>query len=698
MAKRTKSLMILPWKGGLVTSKDEALLEPAQLTIADNISLSYSDEKRRREGINYNWDDAAFIVTHRSSSGSIRTLTGTFAHTGILVGDVIAVDGAENIAYNTAAAVVQSISGTTLTYDAGAPLTESSTADTGIYWANKVVGGLDYWFGSEDAKAQYLVSVLDNGMVFYTSGGNRARLVDTGTAWTGPLTEANLEVLHNKIVIAVSGLNNVMKYWDGDPANTLTDLPSHLYGVTGTIPNQVFTLIASISRASAGTTRTVIFDADIPTSDLDVGDTLIITSTNAAYRGVHVIISRSVSAGHTTYTYNGGSPLTEATTADTTMNVGVNAPLASFVREHAGALWCNDKTRLDRLHYSGSDLFSWQGRDGLSGATDVGDGDGDPSGISGIAPTFKGVLFVGKRTKLYRIDISGGDFDTLTQTKVSNGIGFLSHQGVVAVEQDDILFVSDRGIHSMAATNAYGDFTAAFISSDIQKTFVEVFTPGRRRFIKSAYLPEINSALFSVSEDGSATNNMLYLYNIQSKAWYRWPNVEAEALISAQDPDRRRVYLGTYRGRLAQTQTSFNRDVFFNEEVVYIRNRVATGLIYPEGRPDTVKAFKSIRLIFKSAGSYTITCKVKIDNFSEQALSFVSNETALPLGTMVLGSDVLGGSYVTAPHSLPIDGIGRGIKLTFEQNDLNTALALQGFIIEYWSGDTFQENRFGDEN
>lgn len=55
MSKRTDTLMVLPWKGGLVTSSDDALLQPSQLTIADNISLAYSDEKRRREGINYNW-------------------------------------------------------------------------------------------------------------------------------------------------------------------------------------------------------------------------------------------------------------------------------------------------------------------------------------------------------------------------------------------------------------------------------------------------------------------------------------------------------------------------------------------------------------------------------------------------------------------------------------------------------------------
>jgi YD repeat-containing protein len=414
--------MIMPWKGGLVTSMDEGLLEPGQLTLADNISLSYSDEKRRREGINYFWDNTEFVVTSRSSSGAIRTLTGTFANTGILVGDIITIAGSSNAAYNTTAAAVQSINGTTLTYDAGASLTESSTADTGIYWGNKVVGGIDYWFGTEDAKAQYITSVLDNGAVYYSaSGGTRTRLTDTGTAWEAPITEANCEVIQNKVVIAVSGLNNCVKYWDGDAATTLTDLPANLYGVSGS----TFVLIPSVSRSSAGTTRTLIFNAVIATSDLDVADKIIISGGPAAYNGVHVVASRTIVGSTTKYTYTASSALTEGTTADTSMTVGVDAPFASFVREHAGALWCNDKTRLDRVHYSGEDMFAWGGRDGLSGATDIGDGDGDPSGISGIAPTFKGVLFVGKRTKLYRIDISGGNFDTLTVTKVSNGIGFL---------------------------------------------------------------------------------------------------------------------------------------------------------------------------------------------------------------------------------------------------------------------------------
>lgn len=688
MAKRTQSLMVLPWSGNWVTSVNEALIRPEDLTVADNIVESYSNEKIRRDGIDYDYDETVFSVTHRESSTTTRTLTGTFAHTGIIVGDKISIAGCSEDKYNTTSGTVTAISGSSLSYSVVTSFTETTTADTDIYWANKVVGGIDYWFGTEDTKAHYIITVLDNGAIYRTVGGLRNRITDAGTAWTLPLTEANLEVSENKVFIAVSGLNNNMKYWDGDTANSIKDVPAYIYGLNG---SNVLVRNTSVSRSSAGTTRTIVFAWTL--ANVTVGQKIMIFGGPTTYKGTFTVASVSGA----TLTYVAGSSLTEGGTSDTTMTLAVDAPFASFIREHAGALWCNDKKRLDRIHYSGEDVFSWGGYDGLSGATDVGDGDGDPSGVTGIAPTFKGVLFVGKRTKLYRIDIPGQDFDQLTQTKVSNGIGFLSHQGIAAIDQDDIFFVSDRGIHSIASTDTYGDFSSAYISKDIQNVFVEDFNSGRKKYIKAAYLPEINSAVFSVTEEGSVVNNALYLYNVQAKTWRRWPNVEAEALIQAQDQDRRRIYLGTYRGRLAQTLAGQNRDTDFNGNAVYISNKIATGIIYPDGRPDTSKGFKSIRLIFKGEGTYLVTVKVKIDNFSEQTIVFSSTELALPLGTLVLGFDVMGGSYVTAPHALPIDGFGRGIKLTIEQNDYNTAIALQGFIIEYWNGQPFQETRLGDD-
>jgi hypothetical protein len=679
MPKRTSTLSLYPWNGGINTSQDEGMLQPGQLTVGDNYIRDYRSGKRRREGIDYDYDNMTFVVTSRSSSGTSRTLTGTFANTGIAVGDKVTIINASNASYNVTLGAVTVSNATTLTYTAGSSLSESSTPETAAELGNKVVGGIDYWFGTSDNKTQYLITVWDNGAVYRTSGGARTRITDGGQAWTIPangLTEANLEVYANRVIIAVSGVTNQMKYWDGDTGNPLRDLPGNL-------------VLTSVSRASSGTTRTLVFGANVA---LDNGTTIVIGSSNASYAGTFTLVSGS---GTNTITYTASSSLAEGTTADTSITIGIFAPMGLFLRQHQGFLFCNDKTNLDRLHYCGADTYNqWNGV-GTSGSIDIAPGDGDPSGITGIAPTFKADLFVGKRTKLYRL--TGTDPDTYPVIKQSDGIGFISHQAITAIDQDDVFFVSDKGLHSLATTNAYGDFTATFISSDIQTSFVEDWAASRRRYIKAAYLPEINSAAFAVTEDSGTYNSALWVFNIPNKEWYRWPDLECETLISAQDTDRRRVYLGTIGGRLAQTFTGDNTDTDKDGTALAVSGRASTGLIFVDGRPDTVKGFKRVMPVFKAEGSYSLTVKVKIDNFSEQAVLFTGNAGAV-LGSFILGTDVLGASSATAPYSLPIDGYGRGVKLTVEQSDRNSGLAVQGILLEYDGGSDQPETRLGNDS
>ena len=609
MAKKTSALQVAPWIGGLNTSTDAGFLQPGELTAADNIIFDYDSSKRRRDGINYNWDNA--------TPGS-------------------------------------------------AP----------------VVGGIDYWFGTSDSKAQFLITVLADGKVYRTSGGLRTLIPDGGSPWTTPLTEANLEVFNNRVIIAVSGVNNQMKYWDGNPASPLLDLPSLVYNAG--VP------IFSVSRASSGTTRTLVFNNPVTIAN---GQPIIIDGGPAAYNGSYTLLSGS---GTNTITYTAATSLTESTTVTATISVGGRAPLALYIREHAGRLVTNDKTRLDFLMFSEVGDHRVWGGNGTSGGFAISQGDGDPDGITGITPTYRGDIFVGKRTKLYRIPATG-DFDFASVIKVSNGIGFISHQGIVAIDQDDILFISDRGIHSLQATNAYGDFSAAFISTPIQRSFIQEFEASRKKYIKGAYLPEINSVMFAVSERGSSTNNAAWLFNLQLKYWFRWPGVSAETLISAQDADKRRVYLGTTNGRLAQTLTGLNQDVLSAGSLQNISSKVTTGVLWLDSRQDTVKGLKRVMIIYRASGSYSITAKVKIDNFAEQGISFLSASNAVPLGVMVLGEDVLGGSFTLAPYSLPVDGYGRGVTLSVEQSDLNTALAVQGFLIEFEGGADSPETRQSDE-
>jgi hypothetical protein len=378
-------------------------------------------------------------------------------------------------------------------------------------------------------------------------------------------------------------------------------------------------------------------------------------------------------------------------------DLGGTPPQASIIREHQGRLWTNDKTNLDRLHYSTTaNPEEWNGT-GDSGALDIGVGDGDPAGITAIFPTFKGDLFVAKQTKLYRV--RGDAPENYEVIPVSSGIGCVSHNAVCVIDQDDIFFISERGVHSLAATNAYGDFEGAFISADIQKTFTDRWSKSRLKFAQAGYVNNLNSALFAVTdtEYASNENKAIWLYNIPLKAWYEWPNVSCQSLAVVTDADKKRAYLGSSTQRIAKTQTGDNYDKNTSGTSVSIPYTIETGIIFPDGDPYSIKAFKKFGLIYNPRGPHTITATITIDNFSAQAISFTETGSTAALDVdFVLDESILDYSVVMAPYTQSLDGYGRGFQLKLEQSGTDEEAEIQGFLIEYESAYQQQETRLGN--
>lgn len=391
-------------------------------------------------------------------------------------------------------------------------------------------------------------------------------------------------------------------------------------------------------------------------------------------------------------------------------------PIASILREHLGRLFTNDKTNLDRLHYSPvHDHTLWNGN-GDSGAFDIGVGDGDPEGITAIFHTFKGDLFIAKRTKLYRLLTPTNDPTTWEVRLVSSGIGCVSHNSVVPIDQDDIFFVSEKGIHSLVATDTYADFESTFVSIDIQKTFRDIFDQSRLKFIWGAYDPTINSVGFAVTENtidasdstkstslyGTAltnsVNNTVWLYNIPNKSWYRHPALSCQSLISVRDgsDNKQRFFLGTHISRVSKTKNGTNYDISHAAANRAIDYRVSTGLLYLDGNSETLKGFRRFYLYYKPVGTHQVTVNVKIDTYDqapENSLSFSQSNTASLLGsTFVLGSSLLGYTSIMKAYSQTLEGVGKAVKLTITQSGIDQAIEIQGFGFEYEPLDLYPDN------
>lgn len=552
-------------------------------------------------------------------------------------------------------------------------------------------GLFEFWFGIA-SRARRFVSANDHNEIHsYTAGGTATLLGDSGHPWTGVNDQFSFLTFNNLCLIATIGDNNLIKKWNGTEANT-SDLRN--------IYNQK---IQNNGRSSSGTTRTLVMTAAFKGVN---GDYVVIQNAfgpNAAfYNGTYKVTSvTTTNVANDTITYTGIGNLLETPGADANMIIDGTAPLASVMRQHLGRVWTNDKTNKDRLNYSGTDNHEqWLGF-GDSAALDIGIGDGDPEGIIAIFPSFKGQLFVAKRTKLYRVD--GYSPETFTVSLVSAGIGCIAHNSIVQVDQDDMFFVSEKGVHSMAASANFGDFNASYLSADIQKTFNENFSKPKLHLVQTAYLSTINSVAFAFCDTNLpeavntnlTVNNSVWLYNMQFKTWYRWPDIPCQSMIVGTDGDKKRFYFGTHTGKVIKSFSGNNYDLDYAGAQMQIKFKTVTGQINIDGNFYTVKGFKRFILFYKPQGQSPVFVTVQIDNILQDPvneLAFDEQASGTLLGVdFILGQSILGlGNVKLAAYSRSIEGFGRSVKITIEDSS-NQPLEIQGFAIEYEDAGTSPE-------
>jgi len=652
LALSTQLFQQFPWQGGVNTSVDKGLIPVNQLVQADNVIFDTRGSRKKREGINFDFDD-----------GSTST--------------------------------------------------------------DEIIGLVDFFFGL--AKTHRIVGVTapsaGGASVFSwnPSDGARTTLTVDGTAITTPTT-SYWEVLNNRAILGTDGASNVLKSWDG--TNNVKDLGEQESATILCVADVADSLDATffVLQDVAGGVA-FWFDVDDSGTTIPAGAsaenraieiTTIVTNDSAATvaAAVQVAIDADGQFSATVLTdtvtataFNGGN-LTDFADGDAgftfTATDGISPPKGQYLSSHLGRLWTNDKTNKDRLHYSSTaNVDQWLGF-GDSGAIDIGVGDGDPDGITAIFPTFKGQLFVAKQTKLYRI--TGFFPETFQVELISSGIGCISHNSIAQIDQSDMFFLSERGVHSLAASVQFGDFDSTFVSTDIQKTINDDWLKSRLKFSWGAYLNEINSyALAVTDEDISSVNNQaIWLYNIPGKSWYRWgtpsTGVACASLITVNDTDQNRFYLGSNTTKLAQTQTGTRSDTNEAGTSLGIILKVKTGQIFPDKNPYTVKGFKRFALIYTPSGTHTVTIKFKIDDFDQQSLVFSATNAGDLLGsTFVLGQSVLGSSFTLAPNALTIDGYGRSFQVTIEQSGTDEELEIQGFTVEYDTAGTKQETTLTSE-
>ncbi len=720
MASVTIPFMKVPWTGGINDSVDPGMLPDNDLVAADNVVFSTSGSRLKREALNY-FDTAIPAVITRSSSGTTRTLV--FASTIfsgsdelLVVGEKILTTGTPADYVVTAAPILTitttNVSNDTITYTATGSLAEAATATTAITVkrASPYICAKDYWrTDGSFVKQQLLMAVTDQGKLFrYTSSGTRFEIKPSKEIFT--ITCAAASTLTTGDYFTFSIANNATNYYawynidagGGDPAPVgKTAVPIAI--LAGDTAAQVATKTALALDALAGIVSPAPSGAVVTATLADHGTATDAVDVNTGFTIAVTAPGKSLSAPFSvaitkadmqvmnetlgvSFDGVGNLPIKyNPNVSEFYTILGGNPPDFSIMMQHQGRLFTDDKTNRDRLHYcSPGNPEEWQGF-GDSGAIDIYPGDGDSTGIVSIHPTFKGEIAVGKSQRLYRL--LGDSPDNYTPQLVTNGLGVVSHKSVSLVDLDDELFMSARGMHSLAATDTYGDFAGSFLSKKIQNTF-KTFNNGRFKYSQSAYVADFNSVFFTIAEDGSSTQNALWILNTELKEWYRWPNVDCQCLTTRKEGTSDKIVIGTQNSRIVVIDTGNYTDF----DTVPYTYRVKTGTIYPTGNPLQVVGFKKISFLYKPTGNFTFTVNLQIDNYAPQALSFSQSADGDKLGVdFVLGASRLGSSNVLAPYTQQIDGFGRGITIEILSSGSSEQVDIYGFVIEYEPAETAQE-------
>ncbi len=341
----------------------------------------------------------------------------------------------------------------------------------------------------------------------------------------------------------------------------------------------------------------------------------------------------------------------------------------------------------DRLYVSVPGTYNnfTQGAVAGSGIVlDVGLGDGDPTGITAIFPGTGGnrVIYVAKRRHLYAIDCSEVDQRNWSITLISNQIGVINPNAVTTLDETDVVFMSDRGVHSLSQVmQTTAIVPGEFLSFPIQPDYNDIVNSANRGQISLTYVPSLNSVLFSCKRVGISTYETIYGFNIQLQQWFRWISTPCNFLFTRFNTTTGidEIYGCDVRYVNKLNQTARND---FNSAIA---TTITSSFIFPDDLPLLEYNFTRLIFIFRSRDNSTFSVQYTVDGVTSDSFT-VQQRTA---GSNILNTTQLGPNFILGniqgvkPFFAHIGGVGSSIQLMITHNTLNKDFDMFGMVLEY---------------
>jgi len=362
----------------------------------------------------------------------------------------------------------------------------------------------------------------------------------------------------------------------------------------------------------------------------------------------------------------------------------VTTPNAPFGRVWLNRLIIPDPTIRGRL------LFSKTGdptdfTTGDAFALDLDVNDGDPDGITGISQPFFGSIYVFKRLSAYKV--TPVQFQTevvFTYSKISDGIGCISHNAIVATEQN-IFFPSDSGWHQFESTDKISEIDTSLLSTDIQPSWRNDVNFSQAKYMQATYDRQLNSLLLIFPTSSGLYPDELYGFSLVTKKWFRWTDYNQTSMCRYVDNAKKKLVtvMGSSTGEIGFLDETVRKD-YDKPITVYFKS----GIIAPSGQPDEEYSFKYLTPIYvpQTSGTFTITMKIDGQTLFVETFDMTDDVAGDRLGEdFITGESVLGDTPEFALDKVRIGGDGMIYQLMVEHEDTSidgVGFELLGVIID----------------
>ena len=389
-----------------------------------------------------------------------------------------------------------------------------------------------------------------------------------------------------------------------------------------------------------------------------------------------------------------------------------DAPKCKFATEHQTRVWvAGDRRHPLRIYYSGdrepnvwfapednniSDRFDTQLK---AGYLEVPSRRGDE--VTAIFGDYYGQLIVFTKQAVYRIQGSGPQSYTI-QT-VSQDVGCENFDCITQVG-NDVWFLSREGLHSLSATDKFGDLVSGFVSGPIQDLWGG--DPSSVRAISKTHIDQArvryNSVLglvyVAVPLFGDQTAAKVFTYNVTTQEWYGPWQIDSRAMdkVELASPVIEVVMHGGSAGQLLYTDL-YNKSDNGTAISMVLESAKINGRTLDPKLAATQKTWKRLRVYFLPRGDWDIKVFWRTDDtyYEDEGTKLskpdqfhstnvfkkygIGQEWRIgedPEGRLVSREDM---GYIEVPLG------GRGYSMSFKltQDGDGEDVAIQGFEVDF---------------